>query len=120
MIKDPKIFLHHILESIEEIEKNTRNLNEIEFFRNTTIQDAIIRRLEIIGEATKSLPKSFKDKHPKIEWRKVAGLRDIIVHEYFGLSLKLIWKIVQNNIPELKIKIEHLTKNQLTSYSPKR
>ncbi len=108
MKKDPKIFLTHILESIEEIEKNTTNLNEVEFFRNTTKQDAIIRRLEIIGEATKNLPKSFKNKHPEIEWRKVAGLRDVIVHEYFGLSLKLIWKIVQNNIPELKIKITQL------------
>ena len=105
MKKDPKIFLNHILESIGEIEKNLTNLNEVEFYRNVTVQDAIIRRLEIIGEATKNLPKSFKDKHSEVEWRKVAGLRDIIVHEYFGLSLKLIWRITQKDIPELKRKI---------------
>jgi len=102
MKKDPKIFLAHILESIGEIERNIQNLTEEEFLANTTIQDAIIRRLEIIGEATKNLPEPFKSEHPNIEWRKVAGLRDVIVHGYFRLSLKLIWKIAQNNIPELK------------------
>ena len=101
MKKDPKIFLAHILESIGEIERNIQNLTEEEFLANTTIQDAIIRRLEIIGEATKNLPEPFKSEHPNIEWRKVAGLRDVIVHGYFRLSLKLIWKIAQNNIPEL-------------------
>jgi len=108
MKKDPKIFLSHILESIKEVEKNTANLKEDEFYRNTTIQDAVVRRLEIIGEATKNLPESFRKKHPGVEWRKVAGLRDIIVHEYFGLSLKLVWKIVQNNIPELKKQISKI------------
>lgn len=108
MKKDPKIFLDHILESIDEIEKNLRNLTEDEFLTNTTIQDAVIRRLEIIGEAAKNLPKSFKDKHPNIEWRKIAGLRDVIVHGYFRLSLNLIWKITQKNIPELKTKIQEL------------
>lgn len=109
MKKDPKIFLSHILESIEEIEKNTRNLTQDEFLTNTTIQDAVIRRLEIIGEAAKNLPRSFRDKYPEIEWRKIAGLRDVIAHEYFGLSLKLIWKITQKNISELKTKIKQLT-----------
>jgi len=108
MKKDPKIFLNHILESIEEIEKNIQHLTEDEFLANTTIQDAVIRRLEIIGEATKNLPKSFKSKHPDIEWRKIAGLRDVIVHGYFRLSLKLVWKITQKNTPELKIKIREL------------
>jgi uncharacterized protein with HEPN domain len=105
MKKDPKVFLNHILDSIGEIEKNITNLDEVEFSQNTTVQDAVIRRLEIIGEATKNLPKSFKDKHPEVEWRKVAGLRDIIVHEYFGLSLRLVWKITQKDIPELKRQI---------------
>lgn len=108
MKKDPKIFVSHILESIEEIEKNTRNLTEDEFLTNTTIQDAVTRRLEIIGEAAKNLPKSFKIKHPNIEWRKIAGLRDVIVHGYFRLSLKLVWRITQKNISELKAKIKKL------------
>jgi len=108
MKKDPKILLNHILESIEEIEKNITNLDEAEFFRNTTIQDAVIRRLEIIGEATKNLPESFRDRHPETEWRKVAGLRDVIAHEYFGISLKLIWKIIQKDIPGLKNNIQKL------------
>jgi uncharacterized protein with HEPN domain len=75
---------------------------------NRTVQDAVVRRLEIIWEATKNLPKSFKKNYPDIEWRKVAGLRDVIVHEYFGLSLKLIRRIVQNNIPELKKQVSKI------------
>lgn len=105
MRKDPKIFLYHILESIKEIERNTTSLSEPQFFRNTTIQDAVIRRLEIIGEATKNLPASFKSEYPDIEWRKIAGLRDVIVHGYFRLSLKLIWKITEDDIPKLKKQI---------------
>jgi len=110
MKKDPKIFLSHILESIEEIEKNTHSLTENEFLTNTTIQDAVVRRLEIIGEAAKNLPKSFTEEHSNVEWRKIAGLRDVIVHTYFNLSLELVWKITQKNIPELKIKIKNLIK----------
>ena len=105
MKKDPKIFLNHILESIELIEKNTKNLSQDGFSKNTTVQDAVIRRLEIIGEATKNLPDEFKNRYPEIEWKKIAGLRDVIVHGYFHLSLKLVWKITQNNIPILKKEI---------------
>ena len=75
MKKDPKIFLSHILESIEEIERNTHNLTKDEFLTNTTVQDAVVRRLEIIGEAAKNLPKSFVNKHSNIEWRKIAGAK---------------------------------------------
>lgn len=102
MKKEPKVFLSHILESIEEIQRNTKNLELEKFLKETTIQDAVIRRLAVIGEAAKNLPKSLKQQYSKIEWRKVAGLRDVIVHEYFGLSLKLIWKITQTDIPELR------------------
>jgi len=111
MKKDPKIFLSHILESIEEINRNTGKITKNEFSTNKTIQDAVIRRLEIIGEATKNLPQSFKNNYPDIEWKKMAGLRDIIVHEYFGLSLKLIWGITQKDLPKLKKQIAKILKS---------
>jgi len=110
MKKKPEIFLKHILESIELIEKYTRKVSQDEFFHNIQIQDAIIRRLEIIGEATKNLPMAFRNKYPTIPWKKIAGMRDIIIHEYFGLDLKLVWKIVKKNLPELKVKILKILK----------
>ena len=108
MKKDPKIFLKHILESIEKIEKNIKNMSEDKFFDSTTIQDAVVRRLEIIGEAVKNLPNSFKNKHPKISWKKIAGTRDVLIHEYFGVDLNLVWKITNKNIPKLKKQILEL------------
>ena len=73
-------------------------------------QDATVRRLEIIGEAVKNLEKSFKKKYPEVEWAKIAGMRNIIVHEYFGVDLKLTYKIVKASIPDLKNKISKILK----------
>lgn len=106
--KDPKIFIEHILESIREIERNTKNISEDEFLNLVTIQDAVARRLEIIGEAVKNLPISFRNKHPKIAWKKIAGLRDVLIHEYFGVDIDLVWKIVHKDIPKLKKQIEEI------------
>jgi len=106
--RDPKIFLEHILASINEIERNTDNLSVIEFSKSTTIQDAFVMRLEIIGEAVKNLPVSFRNKHPKIPWKKIAGLRDVLIHEYFGVDVDLVWKIANKDIPKLKKQIMRL------------
>ena len=108
MKKDPKIFIEHILESIGEIEKYTKNISKKRFFDSVMIQDAVVRRLEIIGEAVKNLPTSFKNRYPKIPWKKIAGTRDILIHEYFGVNVDLVWKIVNKNIPQLKKQISKL------------
>lgn len=106
--KDPKIFLKHILESIEQIEGNIKNLSEDKFFDSIPTQDAVVRRLEIIGEAVKNLPSSFRNKHSKIPWKKIAGLRDVLIHEYFGVDVDLVWKIANKDIPKLKKQIAEL------------
>jgi uncharacterized protein with HEPN domain len=106
--KDPKIFLKHILESIGEIEKNTKSLSEDEFSTSITIQDAVVRRLEIIGEAVKNLPRSFRNKNTKIPWKEIAGMRDVLIHEYFGVNIDLVWKIAKKDIPKLKKQITEL------------
>jgi len=106
--KDPEIFLKYILESIGEIERNIKNMLEDKFFDSVTIQDAVVRRLEIIGEAVKNLPFSFKNKHPEIAWKKIAGMRDVLIHEYFGVNIGLVWKVVNNDIPKLKKQIVEL------------
>jgi len=105
MKKDVKIFLNHILESIDKIEKFVKGVSKNEFMESVKTQDAVIRRLEIIGEAVKHIPKEFKVKYRKIPWRKIAGLRDVLIHEYFGVDLKLTLKIVKKDLPELKEKI---------------
>ncbi|MBL7156308.1 MAG: DUF86 domain-containing protein [Candidatus Pacebacteria bacterium] len=109
--KNPKIFLKHILESIIEIEKNINNLSKNEFLDSTMIQDAVVRRLEIIGEAVKNLPNSIKNKYLEIPWKKIAGMRDILIHQYFGVDVVLIWKIINQDLPKLKKQITTLLKS---------
>jgi uncharacterized protein with HEPN domain len=108
MKKDPIVFLGHILESIDLIESYSEDVDEIEFMRSTPLQDMLVRRIEIIGEAVKNLPEDLKREHPEIPWRDIAGLRDIIVHQYFGLDLELIWDVVKRDIPELKPRLKRI------------
>lgn len=112
MKKDIKIFLLHILESIERIEIFTKGISKDKFLKSEIIQDAVIRRIEIIGEAVKNIPYGFRDKYSDIEWKKIAGTRDNIVHGYFGIDLNLTFKIVKKDIPELKKKISKILKEE--------
>lgn len=108
MQRDISLYLDDILESIEKIEDYTQGLNEENFSRNTQTQDAVLRRLAIIGEAVKRLPEDLKEKHKQIPWKQIAGARDIFVHEYFGVGVERVWKTIHRNLPELKTLIEEL------------
>lgn len=105
MKKDPKIFIEHILQSIEIIEGHIENKTEKDFSDSVLLQDAIIRRIEIIGEAAKNLPSDFKEEHHDIPWKTIAGMRDILIHKYFGIDLELTWEVVKRDIPALKEQI---------------
>lgn len=105
MKRDIKLYLDDIMESILAIEDYIGALTEDEFYKNRQAQDAVLRRLEIIGEAVKNIDEYFRNKYPDIPWRKIAGMRDVVIHEYFGVSLKRIWNVVKKDLPDLKQKI---------------
>jgi uncharacterized protein with HEPN domain len=102
MSKDVNVFIAHIVESINLIELYTVRMSKEDFLKSDQIQDAVIRRLEIIGEASKKIPAAIKAQHPDIPWREMAGMRDILIHEYFGVDLELTWTTVKESLPELK------------------
>ncbi|MFH1782961.1 MAG: DUF86 domain-containing protein [Candidatus Omnitrophota bacterium] len=107
-MRDYKLYLDDILQAIEKIEKYTKGLDAVKLKAQDLIVDGVVRNLEIIGEAAKNIPQDLKKKHPDIEWRKIAGLRDILAHEYFGIDLEILWDIVKNKLPELKNKVSCL------------
>ena len=102
MKRDARVYIADILESIAKIEEYTAEIDFAHFLDNSQIQDAILRRLEIIGEAVKHIPKDLKKLHPDVPWKEIAGLRDVLIHEYFGVKPDRIWKVVSQDIPELK------------------
>ncbi|HEY4032533.1 MAG TPA: DUF86 domain-containing protein [Ktedonobacteraceae bacterium] len=108
MKKEPIVFLTHSLESINLIEMYVRGVTEEYFHTSIEKQDLVVRRLEIIGEATKNLPDEFRKKHSDIPWKRMAGLRDVIIHQYFGIEYNIIWDTVVSLLPILKKQIEQL------------
>ena len=96
------LFLEDIRESIVRIERYTAGLDRAGFEADEKTVDAVVRNLEIIGEAARQLPEEFTQRNPQIEWRKIAGLRNRIVHAYFGLDLEIIWQIIRSDLPTLK------------------
>ena len=105
MIKYPHTFLLHILESTELIERYISGISKEDFLKSPLLQDAVIRRIEIIGEASRNLPSDFKDKYPRIPWPEISNMRNILVHAYFGIDLNLAWKTASADIPVLKNQI---------------
>ena len=106
--RDPSVLLDDIRSSIKKIQRYTTGLDEASFLADEKTIDAVIRNLEIIGEAAKQLPAQFKSQYPAIRWPQLAGMRNRIVHDYAGIDLKLVWNILQTAIPELTRQIAEL------------
>ena len=108
-MKDDRIYLSHIRDAIHQILDYTAGGYE-EFRKDRKGQDAVIRNFEIIGEAVKRLSQGVRTQNDDIPWKKIAGLRDELIHEYFGVDLKIVWNIVENELPRLRDKVDLLLK----------
>ncbi len=110
--RDYILFLEDILSAIEKIEMYTKELNFEKLCENSMAVDAVVRNFEIIGEATKNVPKMVKDKYPDVEWKEAIGFRNVLTHDYFGIDLESVWDTLKNNIPVLKRHIGEVLKSE--------
>ncbi len=108
MSRSAKSLLHDILQAAELLGQYTSGLSLEEFAENTEKQDAVARRIEIMGEAVKGLPQDLRDRNPEVPWRDIAGARDVLVHEYFRIDLDLAWDMVKGDIPQLADQIRRI------------
>jgi uncharacterized protein with HEPN domain len=108
MKRDINLFIQDILENIKDLESFSKGLTKEEFAKNKLKQNAIIRSLEVIGEAVKNIPDSFREKYPNIPWKDIAGFRDILSHAYFGVNIERVWNIIKIDLPALKEGMERI------------
>ena len=101
------LFIEDILNSIKNIEDFTKGLDRKKFSEDLLRQSAVVRQLEIIGEAVKNLPISFREKYPSVSWKDIAGFRDILSHAYFGVNIDRVWKVIEKDLPKLKKEIKN-------------
>lgn len=103
-----KVLLEDMLDAIGQIDVYTAEMDEAEFSKDRKTQDAVVRNLEVLGEAAGRLPGSYREQHAEIPWAMVRGMRNRIVHAYFGVDLQLIWEVVQDDLPPLKSHVAEL------------
>lgn len=108
MKKDDRIYLNHILERISVIEESLHGIKLSDFIRDKNLQDATIRRIEVIGEAVKKISYSLKKKYPFTQWRIIAGTRDVLIHAYFSVDINMIYDIAKRDLPVLKKQVEEI------------
>jgi len=111
-MKEVKPYLKHILDECEFLREKSEGLNFNEFDSNLVLKKAFVRSLEIIGEAVKNIPVRFRNKYPLILWKEIAGMRDRLIHEYFGVNYKIVWKTVKEEVPELENNIKEILKKE--------
>ncbi len=109
-MRDISFYVKDILECIERIQEYVGNRSYEEFTQDVKVTDAVIRRLEIIGEASKYIPKDIRAKHSEIPWRKIIGMRNRITHAYFSVDYRITWRIIKEELPELKPQIQRILK----------
>jgi len=109
-MKDPRIYIIHIRECINRIESYTAEGMD-SFCSDLKTQDAVIRNLETLGDATQQLPEAWKDDHPEIDWRRVTEFRNVLAHQYLEINLDIVWNVIEYRLPELKQAIEKIAED---------
>lgn len=113
MSKEPKEYIRHIQEECSYLISVSKNLLFEDFLNDETLKRAVVRSLEIIGEATKKIPADFKDKWNTIQWKNMAGMRDRLIHDYIGVNYAIVWDVIKNKIPDIHKQVsDFLAKEQ--------
>ncbi len=112
MKKDPLVFIGHVRDAIQLIEKFTEGHTKEKFLQDELVQSAVVRQIEIIGEATKNISEQFRKKYPQIPWSDIARMRDKLIHQYFGVNVNRVWEVVKGDVPKLKEKIREILQKE--------
>jgi len=106
-VRKETVYIRHILDAIDKIEKYVE-IGYDDFMAHSHWQDAVIRQLEIVGEATKRVSEDLRERYPEVPWRRISGLRDVLIHDYMGVDLDAVWQLTQRNVPELKKNLQEI------------
>jgi uncharacterized protein with HEPN domain len=111
-MRDYRLYLKDILDSVLKIEKFVKGMRYKKFLKDDKTSSAVVRKLEIIGEASKNIPKEIKSRYKEIPWKDMAKMRDKIIHFYFGVDYEIVWKVIKERLPQIKRKIKEILKNK--------
>ncbi len=111
-MRDPYLYIEDIINSIKKIKRYTAGMSFGDFIRDEKTIDAVIRNLEVVGEAAKNVPEEIRQKYPQIPWKEVAGMRDRLIHAYFGVDLEIVWQTIVSDLPKLESELVKIIKKE--------